>query len=222
MQLQIAPSILAADFLRLEKDIRMLNAQADLIHLDVMDGTLVPNISFGFPIIDAVSTIAEIPMDVHLMIVHPEKYFERVVKSGASLVSFHLEAAQEEGSDPAALVEQIHALGAKAGIAINPDCPVEKVLPYVRLADFILVMSVFAGFGGQKFIEATHERIRAVKAEIDRIGSNCQIEVDGGVNEANAPLLAADGASMLVAGSSVFRASDPGAVITSLRGAPRA
>lgn len=215
--IQIAPSMLSADFLHLEKDVEMVNHYADIFHLDVMDGVLVPNISYGFPVVEAIAKKAEKPMDVHLMIVHPEKYFERFAKTGASYMSFHLEAAMQEGSDPAALLEQIRSYGVKAGIAMNPDMPVEKMLPYVNAADYILVMSVFAGFGGQKFIEDTYGRIREVKAEIDKTGSDCLIEVDGGVSPANSGALAEAGADILVAGSSVFKASDPREAVRSMQ-----
>lgn len=209
--------MLSADFLHLEKDVEMVNDNADIFHLDVMDGVLVPNISYGFPVVEAIARKAEKPMDVHLMIVHPEKYFERFAKTGVSYMSFHLEAAMQEGSDPAVLLEQIRSYGVKAGIAMNPDMPVEKMLPYVNAADYILVMSVFAGFGGQKFIEDTYGRIRAVKAEIERTGADCLIEVDGGVSPANSTALAEAGADILVAGSSVFKASDPREAIRSMK-----
>ena len=149
MQLQVAPSLLSADFLHLEKDVQMLNAHADLIHLDVMDGTLVPNLSFGFSIIEPLSKVATTPLDTHLMIVNPDKYFERFAALGLKMLSFHLEAARLEGRDAGEMLREIKALGPQAGLAINPDIPVEDVFPYLEDADFILVMSVFAGFGGQ-------------------------------------------------------------------------
>lgn len=217
MQLQIAPSILSADYLNLGKDILMLNEHADLIHIDVMDGTLVPNISIGFPIVEAVRKVAQIPMDAHLMIVHPQKYFKRFADCGISMLSFHIEAAKQDGTDPADHIREIHSLGMKAGIALNPDFPVEGVFPYLKDLDFVVVMSVFAGFGGQKFIEDTHERVKAIKKEIRRIGSHCLIQVDGGVNNENAPVLAEEGVDIVVAGSSVFKAQDPSCAIRSLR-----
>ena len=202
MQLQIAPSILSADFLELGADIRMLNAHADLIHLDVMDGTFVPNISFGFPVMEAVGKIARIPMDAHLMVVHPERWVERCRKAGVSMLSFHYEAAGR---------------GTQAGVAIDPDVPVERLFPYIGKADYFLIMSVFAGFGGQKFIYESIDRIEALKARIDRKGLATRIEVDGGVDAGNAAALKEAGASILVAGSSVFRAADPVQAIASLR-----
>lgn len=214
---QIAPSILSADFLNLGRDIETLNESADLIHLDVMDGCQVPNISFGFSVVEAVSTIARIPMDAHLMIVHPEKWFERFSKLGVSALSFHAEAADNQGDSISDFIQRIKSLGMKAGVAINPDYPVEKILPYVQEADFILVMSVFAGFGGQKFIEATYDRVKAIKSEIDRTGSNCIIEVDGGVGTANIAALEEAGVSWFVAGSSVFKGGNIPAAIAGLR-----
>ena len=212
---QIAPSILAADFLHLEKDVALVNAHADIFHLDVMDGTFVPNISFGFPVVEAIATKATRPLDVHLMIVHPEKYVERFAKAGAAMISFHYEAALEESGE---ILEKIQSLGVKAGLVINPDCPVEKIFPYLGKVDFVLIMSVFAGFGGQKFIPESLERIRAVRSALDRIGrSDVPIEVDGGIGPDNAAAVVAAGASILVAGSSVFKASDPAAAIAAMR-----
>lgn len=211
---QIAPSMLAADFLHLEKDVQTVNRYADLFHLDVMDGVFVPNISFGFPVIEAIAQKAEKPMDVHLMIVQPEKYVERFAKVGAEMISFHLNATE----DPAAVLKQIRSLGVKAGLVINPDIAVEDLYPYLKDADFILLMSVFAGFGGQKFIEATYERVRSLSAEIKRQGLSIHIQVDGGVSASNASALVKAGAEILVAGSAVFKAEDPAAVIAAMRG----
>lgn len=214
MQLQIAPSILSADFANLGKDIEMLNKYADLIHLDIMDGTFVPNISFGFPVVEAVSKIAAIPMDAHLMVVHPERWVKRCSELGVRMMSFHQEAAKE---DTAGILADIRANGMKAGLVINPDIPVENLFPYIGQADYFLIMSVFAGFGGQKFIPESLERIKALKAELNRRGNDAPIEVDGGVNEENAGLLKKAGASIFVAGSSVFKAADPGQAISTLR-----
>lgn len=205
--------MLAADFLHLEKDVETVNRYADIFHLDVMDGVFVPNISFGFPVIEAIARKAEKPMDVHLMIVEPEKYVERFAKLGASMISFHLNAT----SDPAAVLRQIRSYGVKAGLVINPDIPVESLFPYLADADFVLLMSVFAGFGGQKFIEDTYERGRTLKAEIERQGLALELEVDGGVSAANAKALAEAGFNILVAGSAVFKAEDPAAVIAAMR-----
>lgn len=215
--IQIAPSMLSADFLHLEKDVEMVNGCADIFHLDIMDGVLVQNISYGFPVIEAIAKKAVKPMDAHLMIVHPEKYFERFAKTGVKMMSFHLEAADRDGNDPAEMLDMIKSYGIKAGLAINPDIAPERVFPYLEKADYILVMSVFAGFGGQKFIETTYDRIRAIKSEISRIGSSCQIEVDGGVSPSNASALAAAGAEILVAGSAVFKAEDPASTVGAMR-----
>lgn len=213
--IQIAPSILSADFLHLEKDVELVNREADLFHLDIMDGSFVPNISFGFPVVEAIAKAARKPLDVHLMIVHPEKYVERFAKAGASMLSFHYEAALEESG---AILEQIRALGVKAGIVINPDCPVQKIFPYLDKADFILLMSVFAGFGGQKFIPESLERIAAVRAELDRRGrKEVPIEVDGGIGPENAAAVKKAGAGILVAGSAVFKAPDPAQAIAAMR-----
>jgi len=211
----IAPSILAADFLHLSKDVDIVNEHADIFHLDIMDGTFVPNISFGFPVVEAIAKEARKPMDVHLMIVHPEKYVERFAKAGASMISFHYEAALEESDT---VIDLIHSFNVKAGIVINPDCPVEKIFPYLGKVDYVLLMSVFAGFGGQKFIETTYDRVKAVKKELKRIGAKALIEVDGGVSPQNAGKLAKAGVDILVAGSAVFRAEDPAAAVAALRG----
>lgn len=214
MQLQVAPSILSADFAELGKDIRMLNACADLIHLDIMDGAFVPNISFGFPVVEAVSKIATIPMDAHLMVVHPERWVKRCAELGVSMMSFHQEAALE---DSEAILADIRANGMKAGLVINPDIPVERLFPYIGKADFFLIMSVFAGFGGQKFIPESVRKVAALKAELDRRGNDAPIEVDGGVNAENAALLRDAGATILVAGSSVFKAENPAEAVSLLQ-----
>ena len=211
--IQIAPSMLSSDFLHLEKDVEMVNACADLFHLDIMDGVFVPNISYGFPVVDAIASKAEKPLDAHLMIVRPETYVKRFAESGVSMLSFHLNATE----DPGAVLDLIHGCGMKAGIAVNPDIPVERLFPYIGRCEYMLVMSVFAGFGGQKFIEDTYGRIRTLKSEIAGRGADCLIEVDGGVSAKNASSLAEAGADILVAGSAVFKSSDPADVISSLR-----
>ncbi len=209
--------MLSADFLHLEQDVELVNRHADLFHLDIMDGTFVPNISFGFPVVEAIARMARKPLDVHLMIVHPEKYVARFAACGAAMISFHLEAALQDGTRPDEILQQIRSCGAKAGLVINPDIPVERLYPYLKAADFVLLMSVFAGFGGQRFIETTYDRVRTLKEEIQRQGLTCPIEVDGGVSSANAGALAAAGAEIFVAGSSVFKAADPVAEIEAIR-----
>lgn len=211
---QIAPSMLAADFLHLEKDVQMVNDYADLFHLDIMDGVFVPNLSYGFPVVEAIASIARKPLDVHLMIVHPENYVKRFAEVGAGMISFHLNATE----DPDAVLAAIRESGAKAGLVINPDIPVESLYLHLKNCDYILLMSVFAGFGGQKFIEDTYQRVRMLKAEIDRQGLVIPIEVDGGVSASNAAALVAAGAEILVAGSAVFKAESPKEIIEAMRG----
>lgn len=214
----VAPSLLSADFLHLSDEIKFVNEHADILHLDIMDGTLVPNISFGFSVVDALAGVCKVPMDVHLMIVNPQNYIERFAKAGAAMISFHLEAARLARQDPSALLARVRSLGVKAGLVINPDVPVEDLYPFIKDADFILLMSVFAGFGGQSFIEATYDRLRALRREIDRQGASCLVEVDGGVTLSNADSIAAAGAQILVAGSAVFRAKDRPAAIKAIKG----
>lgn len=211
--IQIAPSMLSADFLHLDKDIEMVNGNADIFHLDIMDGVFVPNISYGFPLVEAIASRAEKPVDTHLMIVNPEKYARRFVEAGSDMVSFHLNAT----ADPKALLTEIHGLGAKAGLVINPDLPVESLFPYLDACDYVMLMSVFAGFGGQKFIEDTYGRIGQLKEELERRQLDIPIEIDGGVGPANAQALAKTGARILVAGSAVFKAEDPAGVIRAMR-----
>lgn len=181
-----------------------------------MDGTFVPNISFGFPVIEQIAKIAEAPMDVHLMVVHPERWFEKIAGYGVQMCSFHLEAAGRETAD---CIAKIRSLGMKAGVVINPDVPVEKLFPYIGKADYFLIMSVFAGFGGQKFIYESIDRVAALKAEIVKRGADAIIEIDGGINKSNAAAVREAGVDLAVAGSSVFGAEDPAAAIDALRAA---
>ncbi len=218
MKRLVAPSMLSADFLHLEDDVNFVNKNADIFHLDIMDGVFVPNISYGFPVVEAIAKKATKPLDIHLMIVEPQRYIERFVKVAPSMISFHLEAARDCSYDPVKILSTVQKFGVHAGIAIDPDVPVEDLFPYLSKADFVLIMSVFAGFGGQKFKEETYERVSKVKAEILRQGVDCKIEVDGGVSPANADKLGKCGADILVAGSSVFNAVDREKSIELIRG----
>ena len=202
----IAPSVLSADFGDLRRDIEMLNrSEAEWIHVDVMDGTFVPNISFGFPVMEPLRKYATKPLDVHLMIVHPEKYVERFCDAGAWSVGFHLEAVE----DPLPILDLIKAKGVRTCLTINPDIDVKRLDPYLDKVDMVLLMSVFAGFGGQKFIPETMDKLRHVKEQIAARGLKTLIEIDGGVNVENAHELFAAGADVLVAGSAVFNAPSP-------------
>lgn len=210
----IAPSILSADFARLGEEIEMLNrSAADLIHVDVMDGVFVSNISFGFPIMEPLKKLARKPLDVHLMITDPIRYVERFCDAGAWCVGFHLEAVE----DPMPALELIRKKGVKTCLTINPDIAVERLLPYLDKVDIVMLMSVFAGFGGQKFIPETLDKVRLLRKEIEARGLKTWIEVDGGVNKDNAPLLWEAGADILVAGSSVFRSTYPEETILELK-----
>lgn len=210
----VSPSILAADFLNLGRDIEMLNSSdADMIHCDVMDGVFVPNISFGFPVIKQVASIATKPLDVHLMIVNPQNYIGAVRDAGAALMNVHQEACVHLHRTICAIKDA----GMKAAVTLNPSTPVEMLEDVIDELDMVLLMSVNPGFGGQKFIENTLKKIRRLRAMIEVSQSNALIEIDGGVNANTAPKLAEAGADVLVAGSYVFNAADPHAAIYSLK-----
>lgn len=210
----IAPSVLSANFARLEDEIRMLNASAaDWIHLDIMDGVFVPNLSFGLPVTEAIRRIAEKPLDVHLMIVQPERYTEAFYKAGASVISVHAEACTHLHR----VIQQIKSLGIKAGVAINPHTPVRILENVIADIDLVCLMSVNPGFGGQRFIENTYRKISELKALIIEAESHALIEVDGGVNQNNARKLVETGADVLVAGNFVFSSENPEAVIRQLK-----
>lgn len=210
----ISPSLLSANFIDLRSDIEMINkSEADWLHLDVMDGVFVPNISFGFPVIEAVSKVCTKPLDVHFMIVHPEQYIEQTAKAGAMMMNVHYEACTHLHRT----IQQIHQAGMKAAVTLNPATPVGVLEDIICDVDMVLLMSVNPGFGGQKFIENTYKKIDRLRKLIKESGSNALIEIDGGVNGETAPKLAARGADVLVSGSYVFKADDPKATIAWLK-----
>ncbi len=210
----IAPSLLSADFLHLSKDIDMVNrSQADWFHCDIMDGVFVPNISYGIPVVQAIKKEAQKPLDVHLMIVEPDRYFEKFKNAGADIITFHYEASTHIHRS----VQMLKSLGVKAGVVLNPHTPVSLLEDILGDLDLVLLMSVNPGFGGQKFIEHTYSKIEKLRKMIEEQGLNTMIEVDGGVNTENAAKLFAAGADVLVAGNAVFKAEDPMAAIAKMK-----
>lgn len=209
----VSPSLLSADFLHLEDDVKMINeSDAQWIHLDVMDGTFVPNISFGFPVMEAVAKVCTKKLDVHYMIDKPERYIQQTAKLGAMTMNVHIEATTHLHRT----IQEIHNAGMKAGVTLNPSTPISTLEDIICDADMVLLMSVNPGFGGQKFIENTINKVKRLRKLIDESGSKALIQIDGGVQAETAPRLVAAGADVLVSGSYVFKAKDPIATIKSL------
>ena len=209
---KIAPSILAADFANLERDIRNIEENgADFVHVDIMDGIFVPNISIGIPVVKAIRPVTKLPLDVHLMIDRPIRYVEEFVKAGADFVTIHIEADQPQNTLEA--LDKIHAMGAKAGIVLKPKTPAEAAIPYLEKCDMILIMTVEPGFGGQSFMADQMEKVSQLKEWMDDINPDCLIEVDGGVDSKTHAVCKEAGANVLVAGSAYFKATDRAAFV---------
>ena len=214
--IKVSPSILSADFVNLERDIRALSpAGADYVHVDVMDGLFVPNITIGIPVVAAIRKITELPLDVHLMIDRPIRYVEDFCKAGSDILTIHLEADSEENT--LAALKKIRELGVKAGLSVKPKTPAEAIAPFVPYCDLILVMTVEPGFGGQAFMEDMMPKLKAISGYIAAENPACELEVDGGINEKTGKICRDNGANVLVAGSAYFKAPDPAAFVTAAK-----
>jgi ribulose-phosphate 3-epimerase len=212
----ISPSILAADFANLERDIRDIEKNgSDFVHVDVMDGIFVPNISIGIPVVKAIRPVTGLPLDVHLMIDRPLRYVEEFVKAGADFVTVHVEADQPQNTLEA--LDRIHALGCKAGIVLKPRTPAEAAIPYLEKCDMILVMTVEPGFGGQKFMADMMPKVTQLRQMLDKVNPDCLLEVDGGVDAVTCDICKESGANVLVAGSGYFKAPDRAAFVKTIQ-----
>ena len=212
---KIAPSILSANFAKMGEEVQSLEkCGADVVHCDVMDGVFVNNITFGIKMVEDLRKITKLPLDCHLMIVHPEKYVERFAKAGADYITVHYEACKDNLKE---VLQLIKSTGVKCGAVINPDTPVEAIEDVITLCDMVLVMSVFPGFGGQKFISASLDKLRQIRAIIDASGKDIELQIDGGVNLENVEQIKAAGATVIVAGNTVFKAEDKERVIAELK-----
>lgn len=214
--IKVSPSILSADFVNLERDIRALTpAGADYVHVDVMDGIFVPNITIGIPVVAAIRKITELPLDVHLMIDRPIRYVDDFCKAGSDILTIHVEADSEENT--LAALKRIRENGVKAAISVKPKTPAEAVLPYLPYCDLILVMTVEPGFGGQSFMDDMMPKLKKIRSYIDAQNPTCELEVDGGVNEKTAMICRENGANVLVAGSAYFKAADPAKFVEAVK-----